>query len=193
MNDKDIIKTVLSELETMGIIKPRNELFKNTESILYNYKAIKETIGQRKNQINDLKKYGIPKKSKSLCPVSKNNSIRIEDNDLLDVTIKNIEKSIIKTKTLIKYIDSILSKFISDPYYDIIKLKYFEKKSIEEVANALEKDVATISRNKNRLINDLKIYFMPNDVLSDILGFWLRCRAKIVQKVRNWHTDFYIL
>lgn len=171
MNDKDIIKTVLSELETMGIIKPRNELFKNTESILYNYKAIKETIGQRKNQINDLKKYGIPKKSKSLCPVSKNNSIRIEDNDLLDVTIKNIEKSIIKTKTLIKYIDSILSKFMSDPYYDIIKLKYFEKKSIEEVANTLEKDVATISRNKNRLINDLKIYFMPNDVLSDILGF----------------------
>ena len=73
------------------------------------------------------------------------------------------------------------------------KLKYFEKKSIEEVANALEKDVATISRNKNRLINDLKIYFMPNDVLSDILGFWLRYRAKIVQKVRNWHTNFYIL
>lgn len=42
---------------------------------------------------------------------------------------------------------------------------------MEEVANILEKDVTTISRNKNRLINDLKIYFMPNDVLSDILGF----------------------
>ena len=97
--------------------------------------------------------------------------IVIEENDLLDTTIKNIEKSIIKTKVILNYIDGILSKFQSDPYYDIIKLKYFDKKTHEEIAEHLQKDVSTVNRNKNRLVNEIKVYLMPNDLITDLLGY----------------------
>lgn len=170
MNEKEITKFILQELETMGMIKKKNDTFKNTESVLYSYNPIKETISQRKRQIKEFKKYGLPKKSSSVKVIS-NNNINIEENDLLDTTIKNIEKSIIKTKVILNYIDSILFKFNNDPYYQIIQLKYFENKTIEEIAEIMKKDISTITRNKNRLINALKTYLMPNEILSDILGF----------------------
>ena len=170
MEEKEITKVVLQELEAMGMLKRKNDTFKNTESVLYSYNTIKETIGQRKSQVKDLKKYGLPKKSKSITIIEKNNVV-IEENDLLDTTIKNIEKSIIKTKVILAYIDEILSKFHSDPYYDIIILKYFEKKTQEEIAEYFQKDVSTINRNKNRLVNEIKVYLMPNDLITDLLGY----------------------
>ena len=173
MNDvdnKELVKTILTELESMGILRKKSDSFKATESILYNYTAIKESITQRKQQIRDLKKYGLPKKSKSIT-VLVENKINIEENDLLDTTIKNIEKSIIKTQVVLDYLDSLLSKFHSDPYYEIFKLKYFEKKTIDDIATYFEKDISTINRNKKRLINELKVYLMPNDIITDILGY----------------------
>lgn len=170
MNEKEIIKLLLQELEVMGMLKKKNDIFKNTESILYSYSTIKETIGQRKTQIKELKKYGLPKKSSS-AKIYNSNKVYIEENDLLDTTIKNIEKSIIKTKVILDYINSILLKFNKDPYYEIIKLKYFDNKTIEEIAEIMEKDISTITRNKNRLINTLKMYLLPNEILTDILGF----------------------
>lgn len=170
MDEKELTRVVLEELERMGMLKRKNDIFKNTESVLYSYNVIKETISQRRTQISDLKKYGLPKKSKSITVMSKN-GIVIEENDLLDVTIKNIEKSIIKTKVILNYIDNILTKFKQDPYYEIIKLKYFDKKTHEEIAEILKKDISTINRNKNRLINEIKVYLMPNDIITDLLGY----------------------
>ena len=83
MDEKELTRVVLKELEAMGMLKRKNDVFKNTESVLYNYNTIKETISQRRDQINNLKKYGLPKKSKSITSVSKN-TIVIEENDLLD-------------------------------------------------------------------------------------------------------------
>lgn len=170
MSEKEIIKLLLQELEVIGMLKKKNDIFKNTEAILYSYSTIKETIVQRKTQIKELKKYGLPKKSSS-AKIYSSNKIYIEENDLLDTTIKNIEKSIIKTKVILDYINSILLKFNKDPYYEIIKLKYFDNKTIEEIAEIMEKDISTITRNKNRLINTLKMYLLPNEILTDILGF----------------------
>lgn len=170
MEEKNIIKNVLEELEKFGYLKRKSDAFKNTESILYNYNTLKETINQRKEQIKEFKKYGLPKKSKDI-KIYSGYGIKIEENDLLDTTIKNLEKTIVKTKVMIKYLDSVLSKFKKDPYYDLIKLKYFDKKTMEDIASYFEKDVSTINRNKNRLINELKVYLMPNDILTEILGY----------------------
>ena len=51
MSEKEIIKLLLQELEVMGMLKKKNDIFKNTEAILYSYSTIKETIGQRKTHI----------------------------------------------------------------------------------------------------------------------------------------------
>lgn len=52
-------------------------------------------------------------------------------------------------------------------YYDIIQLKYFDKLSGEQIAEKLDIDASTVSRNKNRLINTLKINLFSEDVIDE--------------------------
>ena len=46
----------------------------------------------------------------------------------------------------------ILTQLSDDQYIDIIYLQYRDKVTMERIAEALEKDVSTIKRNKKRLI-----------------------------------------
>ena len=90
---------------------------------------------------------------------------------LIDNAIESLQQHIFRTKVFIKYIDKIIKKLEKDEYYPIIKLKYFKGKSIEEIAEILKKDSSTISRNKNRLINELKPLLLPNEVISNIFNY----------------------
>ena len=53
MNESDVIKLVLTELEKRGIIKNNDSTFKNVELLLYNYNALKESIKDRASSLDD--------------------------------------------------------------------------------------------------------------------------------------------
>ena len=170
MKEKEIIKLVLNELEIRGLIKLKDNSFKNVESLLYNYNKIKESIKDREEQIKDLEKYGIPEHSNSITSIV-SNVIHEDKTDQINNAISSLNQNIYRTKVFIRYIDRVLSKFKSDPYYKIIKLKYFENKGIEYIAEEMNKDTSTISRNKNRLINEIKAFLLPNELLSSIFNY----------------------
>lgn len=170
MNETDIVKIVLVELEKRGLIKQNDNTFKNVELLLYNYEAIKDSIKEREEQIKDLKTYGIKEKSSSITTIVENVQ-KQSKNELIDNAIESLQQHIFRTKVFIKYIDKIIKKLEKDEYYPIIKLKYFKGKSIEEIAEILKKDSSTISRNKNRLINELKPLLLPNEVISNIFNY----------------------
>ena len=73
-----------------------------------------------------------------------------------------------ESEVIINRVDRILKKFKTDKYIEIIKLKYFEKRTQQEISDYFAKDPATIWRNNKRLINEIKVYFFPNDVISEI-------------------------
>lgn len=170
MNETDIVKIVLVELEKRGLIKQNDNTFKNVELLLYNYEAIKDSIKEREEQIKDLKTYGIKEKSSSITTIVENVQ-KQSKSELIDNAIESLQQHIFRTKVVIKYIDKIIKKLEKDEYYPIIKLKYFKGKSIEEIAEILKKDSSTISRNKNRLINELKPLLLPNEVISNIFNY----------------------
>lgn len=170
MNETDIVKIVLVELEKRGLIKQNDNTFKNVELLLYNYEAIKDSIKEREEQIKDLKTYGIKEKSSSITTIVENVQ-KQSKSELIDNAIESLHQHIFRTKVFIKYIDKIIKKLEKDEYYPIIKLKYFKGKSIEEIAEILKKDSSTISRNKNRLINELKPLLLPNEVISNIFNY----------------------
>lgn len=170
MNENEIIKIVLSELEKRGLIKSNDNTFKNIELLLYNYNSLKESIKDREDQIKDLKKYGLQEKSSSITMIVENIQ-KQSKNELIENAIDSLQQHIYRTKVLIKYIDRTIKKLENDEYYPILKLKYFKGKSIEEIAEILKKDTSTISRNKNRLINELRPLLLPNDVISNIFNY----------------------
>lgn len=71
-------------------------------------------------------------------------------------------------KKLVKNIDAALYDIKTDIYYDIIPLIYFKGETREFVAECFNTTVTTISRNKTRLINKLKIRLFSDDVIYEL-------------------------
>lgn len=65
-------------------------------------------------------------------------------------------------------IDSALKQIEDDLYYDIIPMIYFEGKTREEVAEYFDTTVTTISRNKKRLLEKLKLLIFADDVIYEL-------------------------
>lgn len=68
----------------------------------------------------------------------------------------------------IAIVNSALELIKDDSYYDLIPMIYFEGRSREEVAEFFNTSTTTISRNKTRLINKLKIHIFTDDVVKEL-------------------------
>lgn len=72
------------------------------------------------------------------------------------------------TQKLVAKIDNALQSIKDDIYYDVIPLIYFEDETRENVADHFRTTVTTISRNKVRLVNKLKVVLFSDDVIYEL-------------------------
>lgn len=72
------------------------------------------------------------------------------------------------TQKLVTKIDDALQSIKDDIYYDVIPLIYFEDETRENVADHFRTTVTTISRNKVRLVNKLKVVLFSDDVIYEL-------------------------
>lgn len=82
-------------------------------------------------------------------------------------TFKNVtdKKSTIK---LVKKIEIALDEIKDDIYYEIIPMIYFDNETREYIAEYFNTSTKTITRNKNRLINVLKLRLFSDDVIFEL-------------------------
>lgn len=78
---------------------------------------------------------------------------------------KEMEALLVRNRLAVKKIDKAVSFLSEDPYYDILRLKYFDGMAEEEIAEQLCCDPSTVRRNKNRLLERLAVIFFGIDVL----------------------------
>lgn len=168
----DTICKYTSELRRQGLLKNNRQTpFQKTETLLYNYNNFKAAIEDKVEQIQVIQELGIPQKSKSITSFSNSSSYEIKsDADKAEEKIEAIEQSIQTTKNFIKVIDAAIDMLKDDPYFDIIRMKYFEGQSREAIAEYFDVDASTISRNKNRLINLLQIRLFSDEVIYQIFS-----------------------
>ena len=142
---------------------------KNTQMI---EKYIDETI---QRYTSELRRQGLLKDNKR-TPFQKTEVLLYNYNNFKAAIqdkyeqIEAIEQSIQVTKNFISVIDAALDILKDDHYFDIIRMKYFEGKTREEIAEHFDVDVSTISRNKNRLINLLQIRLFSDEVIYQIFS-----------------------
>ena len=179
MEDKGLItqitSIVLDNLSSRGIISASSQTFKNTETILYNINKMKSSITDKEDEINELKSIGLKNRSKSITTFTgKITNINKDEEEIIEEYISNIRKEIFKLKLLLDHIMRAISKFSNDEWYDIITYKYIDNLGIDEIVKAYEKkgiktNPSSISRNKNRLINELRISLFASDFLVELL------------------------
>lgn len=147
----------------------KDSAFIRTEKLLYNYTRFKALVQTKFKEIETLETEGLQRTSKSLVTLPQSNTIdTYTDLEKVETKIEGIGESIKSITRYIAQIDGALDKIRDDPYFGIIKMKYFEECSHEKIAGEFEVDVSTITRNKNRLIDTLKIYLFPDDSVFEL-------------------------
>lgn len=74
----------------------------------------------------------------------------------------------IKTQKLINIIETADDSIKDDVYYDIIPMFYVDGKTREEIAEYFDCDVKTITRNKRRLVNELKVIIFSDETIEEL-------------------------
>lgn len=77
-----------------------------------------------------------------------------------------ILKNKIRDEAIIKEIDRALKEIKNDDYYDVIPKFFFERKTVEKIAEEMNCDTVTIYRNKSRLLDILTIKLYGGDAIN---------------------------
>ena len=179
----EIIQTVvdatINALETKGVFGKQNAnpkmektAYQRTEQLLYNYNGFKKIVEERKQEINELYKYGVPKRSSSFEFVPHSNTVTgiMLPEESVEQAVRTIENNISETVGVLKLIDNSMAALSKDPYYNILPMRYFEGRTQEDIAVELKCDQATISRNRSRLVKELAMRIFPNQVVTEMLA-----------------------
>lgn len=164
-SNEEMVKMTLDNLSSRGLIHTGGISYKNTEVLLYNINKMKASIKDRKDEIFELKNYGRKEKSKSITSFG-GCSVKQDEEDIIKEAINNLQKDIFRTELALNHIMRVINKFSNDKYYKIITYKYLDGLTLDEIAEQMHTNVSTISRNKNRLINEIRISLFPNE-------FWM--------------------
>lgn len=173
------IDATTKELKRQGLLKNNQRTpFQKTETLLYNYPKYIEVINTKKEEIEEIETVGLSKKSKSIVKYANNGTKDLrgeyeKDMDLREAEIERLERTIKITDIHVNKIERALAGIEDDPYFDIIRMKYFEGMTREEIADEMFVDESTISRNKNRLVNLLQIRLFSDEMISDLMGYEL--------------------
>lgn len=84
------------------------------------------------------------------------------------LAVENDPDNTLKTKKLINIIDRALKSIETDQYYSIIEMYYFEHKTREEIAEFYDCEVKTITRNKRRLLDEIRIILFSDTTIEEL-------------------------
>lgn len=72
------------------------------------------------------------------------------------------------TREFVQLIDDALQTIKNDPYYEIIPMKYFDGKTHEQIAEFFDVQPAAISKQRKRLINQIRGIIFTDDYISEL-------------------------
>lgn len=126
-------------------------------------KIIENTTTQT---VNKLKNRGFIRSDKMMT--YKKTEFLLKNYNNFKRSIENNPENSLKTQQFIKLIDDSLISIEQDPYFSIIEMKYFENKTRDEIAAFFDVEPKTITRNKKRLVNKIKVMLFSDDTISEL-------------------------
>jgi DNA-directed RNA polymerase specialized sigma subunit len=143
--------------------------------LLFAYNGFKRIVEERKQEIADLRKYGVPSKSAGATggtrvQTSRSNVGIVLPEDAVEDAVRTVQASVQGTVQAIALIDKNMAALKNDMYYDILPMRYFEGRTLEDIGVFFGVDHTTISRNKNRLVKELAMRLFPDEVAREMMN-----------------------
>ena len=178
-----ISKSVVNALKENGLVgkadnvvqkKSEKTAYAKTETLLFNYNGFKRVVEERKQEIADLRKYGVPGKSATAnsgtrVQTSRTNVGIVLPEDAVEDAVRTVQASVQDTVQVIALIDKCMAALKNDMYYDILPMRYFEGRTLEDIGVYFGCDHSTISRNKSRLVRELAMRLFPDEVAKEMM------------------------
>lgn len=172
-----VVKNTIKVLEDKNLLKPQsaNEktAYQKTEQLLYNYRGFCRIVEESKQEIEDLRKYGVPGTCGGVKEyVNKGGMPQglVLDDERVEAAIAQVERSVSEVVRVLALIDKCLKTLQRDPYYEVIKLRYFDGRTQEDIAIDFKCDQTTISRNRARLVKELSLKLFPNEYIAEMMS-----------------------
>ena len=135
--------------------------YKETEARLKRYAIIKERIADIDEMLLDVcNVHSSSYNDAVMCSKSTYENTSVESQVLKREKLEAKKREYARE---IKIIESALKRIKDDVYYCIIEKFYFRRRSATSIAVQLCCDVATVNRNKRRLVKKLNEYLYPDD------------------------------
>lgn len=157
--------------------KPKSDktAYQKTEQLLFNYNGFKRIVEERKQEIIDLRTHGVPQKSAGAIggvrvQTSRSNVGIVLPEDSVEDAVRTVERSVEGTVQAITLIDKGLAALKNDQYYEILPMRYFEGRTLEDIGVYFGVDHTTISRNRSRLVKELSMRLFPDEVVNEFMN-----------------------
>lgn len=148
--------------------------YQRTEQLLFNYNNFKKVIRQKEQEIEDIRKYGVPEQGSIVVQYGGNCGGKprgiVLDEERVEAAIKNVRQSMESTVQAVALIDKSMATLNFDPYYKILEMRYFEGRTQEDIAIEFNCTQQNIAYHKSRLIKELSIKIFPDKVIDEYLN-----------------------
>lgn len=141
--------------------------FRETEILLYNYPALKLKVAQDEEFLYDPESTTAPPSGRSKDIVLYSTRSTGSHGLDLDKYTQGVKSSMMRTRQEVLRINRALEVIKDDKHYGIIPMKYWDGLTMLEIAEKFECEDKTVRRNKNRLVNKLKIMLFGADALKE--------------------------
>lgn len=172
-----VVQNTIKVLEDKNLLKPQtaNEktAYQKTEQLLYNYRGFCRIIQESQQEIEDLRKYGVPGTCGGIKEYTNKGGMPqglVLDEERVEAAVMQVERSVAEVVRAVALIDKCLKSLERDPYYAVIKLRYFDGRTQEDIAIDFKCDQTTISRNRARLVKELSLKIFPNEYIAEMMS-----------------------
>ena len=159
--------------DNLHALDPKS-IYSKTESLLYNLPQLKKAVQERREQISEIERYGLPHASKSFTVFIPNSGYvdNVSEYEKKENKIEQLHGIINELESRIAQIEAAIDTVKADPYFPIIKMRYFDKKTNAQIAERLKCDEGTVKRHKNKLLESIRFALFRDVILEDMMH-WL--------------------
>lgn len=174
-----VAQAVVKALKQEGLVgsgTPKNNqtAYSKTVQLLYSYNNFRKTVEQRLQEIEDIKKYGVPTRDGSIITYQPHGGGTVRGivlpDESVECAVKRVEASMVETLRAIELVDKGLEALRNDPYCGILAMRYFEGQTQEDIAAHFGVSQVTISNNQKRLLRELSMQIFPKQTVEEMIN-----------------------
>jgi len=158
------IETIIQRAVKAGIEAGRTQAgqapvdaYRATERRLYALPVLVKKVEEARRRLDDLVNHGPQERSKDIVRFARS-GMRLSADDMYEALITDEKASIAADENEIATVKKALENIQDDQYYLVVKGRYFEGLTDEEIAKVIPCDTRTVRRQRGRLVRVVAVW-----------------------------------